>query len=122
MALGPGTPLLREMPCLDKGCSSRALPLFRRFLNWVEFVAQNFVVMYAGVTQEIDLVQPHLEDLDETRIFIADDYDMTGTLMNANFQNARMHVPPPRQASLRYRKFQPSDEKLEEFANYLRDG
>jgi len=95
---------------------------YSQLLNWVEFVAQNFVGMYAGVTQEIDLVQPRLEDLDETRIFIADDYDLTGKLMNANFQNVRMHAPPPRQASLRYHKYQPSDEKLEEFANYLRNG
>ena len=91
-------------------------------LNWVEGVTQNFVGMYAGVLGEIDVVQPRMADLDETRFFIAEQYDLTTGQISANFEVVRMHAPPPHQASLRYRKTQPPSPKIAEFANYLSGG
>jgi hypothetical protein len=95
---------------------------FPALLQWIEFVAQNFVGLYSAVTGEVDVSQPRMDDLDETRILTTEKYDLGGGWINAEFDTVRLHAPPPGHAALKFFKDEIDRPRLEQFANYVNTG
>jgi hypothetical protein len=88
----------------------------------VEDVVRNFVGIYSTITGEIDVVRPRLQDLDQTTVYVSEEYRFDTQSMSASFEMRPPRFHFPHRPSARFFKDTATEEKLQQFSALLRQG
>jgi hypothetical protein len=90
--------------------------------QWVEGAVQQFISLYRAISQEHDMVQPRVDELVQTYIFVADEYQLGPNGFNASFRphKPRFHINPLE--GYRHSKRHLAQRQVDEFARLLRHG
>jgi hypothetical protein len=95
---------------------------FSALLSWVELVVRQFVDLYRALTQEIDVVEPRVEDLDQTNVFVSDDYAFRSSGFEAEFRPHRPRFHVPQRAALQFHKSETPEPVVDQLTQLLRQG